>query len=94
MFYDDPYLEFVNQVATKEGKYFLLDSGEGRGFEDSKTGWDVEDLSGWLISPTDHERFIKSRKNGTADEDFKNEYVFAIWAKEENGQLSINFKKY
>ena len=94
MLYDDPYLEFVNQVAIKEGKYFLLDSGEGRGFEDSKTGWDVEDSSGWLISPIEHERFIESRRNGTTDDDFADSYVFAKWSKLDNGTIEITFKKY
>jgi len=94
MFYDDPYLEFVHQEALKKGKFFLLDSGEGRGFDDSKTGWYVEDLSGWLIDPADHEKFIESRKAETADDEFGNEYVFAIWSSDDTGELSITFKKY
>ena len=93
MFYDDPYLEFVHQQALKMGKYFILDSGEGREFEDS-TGWDVEDLSGWLIDPQDHQKFIAARKAETADDEFADSYVFAIWSKDVAGNLIINFKHY
>ena len=94
MFYEDPYVEFVNQEALKNGKYFVLDSGEGRGFDDSKNGWCVEDLSGWLIDPAEHETFIDSRRLGTVDDDFNDDYVFAVWSKENNGELKITFKKY
>ena len=94
MFYEDPYLEFVHQNALKLGRYFLLDSGEGREFVDPKNGWDVEDLSGWLIKPLDHKKFINARKMGTTDDEFKNEYVFAIWSKDDKGKLKITFRKY
>jgi len=94
MSYHDPYEEFVEQEALKIGKVFRLDSGEGRDGIDEITGWYVEDLSGWLINPSDSECFIESRKEGTTDDVFEDEYVFAIWSKDENGALSIDFKKY
>ena len=94
MFYDDPYLEFVHQQALKVGKYFILDSGEGRDLEDPVTGWYVEDLSGWLIDSKDHQRFISARECGTADDDFAESYVFAKWSKDANGNLHITFKQY
>ena len=95
IFYEDnSYLQFVHQEALKIEKYFLLDAGEGRDFIDNQTGWYVEDLSGWLIDPASHERFIDSRKNGTAYNDFGDEYVFAIWSKSNCGELIVNFKKY
>ena len=94
MFYDDPYLEFVHQKALKTGKYFLLDSGEGRDIEDTATGWYVEDLSGWLIDPKEHKRFIAARKGGTADDDFAKSYVFAKWSKDADGNLQIEFIHY
>ena len=94
LYEDDPYLKFVHQEALKQEKIFLLDSGEGRGFVDAQTGWHVEDLSGWLIAPASHEKFITSRKNGTAYDDFSDEYVFAIWSKSDCGELKIDFKKY
>ena len=94
MFYDDPYLEFVHQQALKIGKYFILDSGEGRDFDDPMTGWYIEDLSGWLIEPKDHKKFIAARKAGTADEEFSDSYVFAMWSKDAKENLNIEFKRY
>lgn len=94
MFYEDPYLEFVHQQALKIGKYFILDSGEGRDLDYPVTGWYVEDLSGWLIDPQDHQKFIAARKAGTADSEFADSYVFAIWSKDADGNLNINFKRY
>jgi hypothetical protein len=94
MFYDDPYLEFVHQQALKDGKYFILDSGEGRDLADPVTGWYVEDLSGWLIDPKDHQRFIAARQTGTVDDDFAKSYVFAKWSKDTEGNLHITFKHY
>jgi hypothetical protein len=94
MFYNDQYLEFVHQQALKIGKYFILDSGEGRNLIDSTPDWDVEDLSGWLIDPKEHQKFIDARKSGVADEDFADCYVFAIWSKDATGNLHIEFKRY
>lgn len=67
MLNNDPFLDFVMQEAEKIGKLFLIDSGEGNSFIDSDTGWDVEDLSGWLINPYESEKFISARKKGTLD---------------------------
>ncbi|MCL2772352.1 MAG: hypothetical protein FWD71_03290 [Oscillospiraceae bacterium] len=94
MFYEEPYMEFVNQEAIKIGKYFLLDSGEGREFIDSETGWHIEDLSGYLIDPSDHEKFIVMKKNGAVDDYFLKDYVFAIWGKNTDGSIKITFEKY
>ena len=90
----EPYLNFVAQEASKMGKQFVLDTGEGRDFIDDKTGWYIEDLTGWLIEPNKINIFIAARENGTEDETYADAYVFAIWSKDENGQLKITFKKY
>ena len=93
MFYKDPYLEFVNQEAMKTGKYFLLDSGEGREFKDLKTGWLVEDLSGWLVEKSMYEKFNDLKKDEKYRQDFA-DYIFAIWEKHTDGSIKIEFKKY
>ena len=93
MFNEDPYFEFVQQEAAKIGKYFMLDSGEGRDFEDSKTGWYIEDLSGWLVDPSEYEKFIRLKKDEKYRQDFA-DYVFAIWEKNIDGSIKIEFKKY
>ena len=72
----------------------MLDSGEGREFIDSETGWRVEDLSGYLIEPADYEKFIIMKKNGTVDDHFLKDYIFAIWEKDSDGILKIKFEKY
>jgi len=93
MFYEDPYLEFVNQEALATGKYFMLDSGEGREFKDSITGWDIEDLSGWLVEKSMYEKFINLKKDEKYRQDFA-DYIFAIWEKNIDGSIKIEFKKY
>ena len=90
----EPFLSFVTQEATKIGRRFVLDTGEGRDFIDAKTGWYVEDLSGWLIFPIDYGRFIESRINGTINNDFKDEYVFVKWSRNEDDQLEVSFTKH
>ncbi|WP_158289678.1 hypothetical protein [Paenibacillus flagellatus] len=39
----DGYLEFVIRKAKEQNKVFIIDSGEGRDFNDPITGWYVED---------------------------------------------------
>ncbi|HBF38584.1 MAG TPA: hypothetical protein DDW50_14855 [Firmicutes bacterium] len=90
----DGYLEFVQSEAEKQHKLFMLDSGEGRDFEDTITGWYVEDLSGWLIDTDQKERFLKERENNNINDTFKDTYVFVKWFKKENGETGINFMKY
>ena len=94
MFYTDEYVEFVNQEAIRQtGKYFFLDSGEGREITDSDKGWLVEDLSGWLIEKSMIDNFASL----TRHDQYKHEdvdLVFAIWERDSNNTLKINFKKY
>jgi len=72
----------------------VLHTGEGRDCIDSKTGWYIEDLSGWLISADEINDFVKASENGTVYDIFSNSYVFVIWRKDKNGQVNIDFKKY
>jgi len=92
---EDPYLEFVIQESLKIGKRFYIDSGEGREFDDPTTGWNIEDLSGWLIEPSEEERFLRAYKAKAVDDEdeFDDNYIFAIWSLE-NGDLKISFVKY
>ena len=94
IFYEDGYIEFVNQEALKQtGKYFFLNSGEGREIEYSDKGWLVEDLSGWLVDKSIVDDFAKlTRYELYRREDV--DLVFAIWEKDSNNTLKINFKKY
>lgn len=94
MFNQEPYLNYVAEQAQKRGKIFFLDSGEGNDFLDPKTGWYIENLSGWLINSTEREKFLAAQENGTADDDFADSYVFAKWSKTADGKLHITFKHY
>ena len=90
----DAYIQFVQTEASKLGKIFILDSGEGNDFEYSKTGWYVEDLSGWLIDISLKDKLIKDIDNKMAYKTFSEEYIFVKWYLKENDELAIQFKKY
>ena len=91
---DDKFLAFVEDVAKKEGKVFILDSGEGNEFFDEDNQLDVEDLSGWLIHEKQRNEFVEARKAGKAYELFDANYIFAKRIKNEDGLLAIDFEKY
>lgn len=90
----DGYIEFVAQKAKEQGKLFFLDTGEGNDFFDEDKQWDIEDLSGWLVDPLDRDKFINSKKNNTAYDEFSDAYVFVKWNKRPNQELEIIFKYY
>lgn len=91
---EDEFLTFVMNEAENIGKVFVLDCGEGNSAIDEINGYEIEELSGWLINKSDVEKIISSRKNKTAYTDFSNEYVFAKWSKSEDGTVSISFKSF
>lgn len=87
----DGYLDFVTQEALRiHNKLFMLDTGEGNDFDYAEKGWDVEELSGWLIAPEQRDRFILCRRNGTEDEYFEDDRVWVNWSFE-NNNLSVSF---
>lgn len=73
------------------GKIFFLDTGEGKDFINPVTGWYIEDLSGWLIEDIDEEEFIRLANEGKHRMAFENQYVFAIWTRDGNGEIGVNF---
>ena len=91
---NDGYLQFVEQEAKKLNKLFILDSGEGNDFEDPKTGWYIEDLSGWLIEENKLKMFSESKKKNQHYSEFGNDYVFVRWSLTDSGIIGINFKNY
>ena len=76
MLNEEPFIEFVMKQAEKNGKIFIIDSGEGNDYIDTDTGWYVEDLSGWYINTNDKNTLLKAIENGTAYNDFSDSYVF------------------
>lgn len=90
----DTYIQYVNQEAKKLGKIFIVDSGEGRAYRDEKTGWLIEDLSGWLIDVGLIDKFNQIKEQQKEYDTFGDEYIFAIWKKDEKGNVSIDFKKF
>jgi len=94
----DPYLNFVVLEAKKLGKRFMLDSGEGGEYIDPKTGWLIEELSGWLINPSDQERFMllyqHKNKNEEIYTEFSEEYRFVKWTITEEDSLKVSFVNY
>lgn len=91
---EDGYMEFVAKRAAEQGKLFFLDSGEGNDFFDEDNQWYLEDLSGWLINSHDREKFICSKKNNAAYDEFSDSYVFVKWNKHPDKEIEIIFKHY
>lgn len=91
---EEPYINFVLKEADKKGKIFIIDSGEGNDFIDEKTGWYVEDFSGWLIQKNQVDLFLKTRTDNNAYEVFGDDYVFAKWIKNGDLSLTVEFVKY
>lgn len=94
MFNEEPYLNYVSEQAEKIGKIFFLDSGEGNDMIDPQTGWYIENLSGWLISPAEKKNFLIAQNKGSIDDAFSKFYVFVEWSKDVSGKLKITFKQY
>lgn len=87
------YIQFVVDEAKKLNKQFFLDSGEGRDYEDPKTGWYIEDLSGWLFDLNDEDtikRFIITQ-GSVYFEGYKENYIFVKWEINELGNIEIQF---
>lgn len=94
MLNEEPFIDFVMKEAEKNGKIFIIDSGEGNDCIDSETGWYIEDLSGWYINANEKEILLKAKENGTAYDDFSDSYVFAKWSKSNSRKLEVIFRKY
>lgn len=88
----DTYIEFVLKKARPLGKTFVIDSGEGRDFEDEKTKMYVEDLSGWLIDEEYKDGLLEAIENDQ-HELYSKYYVFAKWYKTVNDDIEINFEE-
>ena len=88
------YIEYVSQEAKKLGKIFIIDSGEGRAYKDEKTGWLIEDLSGWLIDASLINKFNQAKKQQKEYDIFGDAYIFAIWKRDEEENVRVEFKKY
>ena len=89
----DRYVEFVQEQAKALDLVFILDTGEGRDAYDKELDIDIEDLSGWLISPEEKEKAISIRINNETE--FRNlyreRYCFAEWQYDEK-KLKIAFR--
>ena len=92
---EDSFVAFVEAEAQKLGKVFVLDSGEGRNMENPPEGIDVEDLSGWLLTPAQAET-IPHRTRAERDALFDLEelpFCFVIWDTNEEGKLIVKFEE-
>jgi hypothetical protein len=88
----DEYLAFVENQARELGKEFIIDSGEGHDYLDQRTGWYIENLSGWLVDLEEADALKKSRRDGNTDK-YSNWFVFVYWSFDDQGQLQIRFEK-
>ena len=85
------FFEIVQKEAEKQDCVFFLFAGEGRDI--ILDGMEGEDLSGWLI-PKDRANALEKDWMEDADmEHWAEWFIFAIW-KEDEGTLSIEFKKF
>lgn len=88
---NDEYLEYVMEKAREIGKEFVIDTGEGNEYLDNKRGWNIENLSGWLVEK--HEvSFVKAARSERDTDKFFASYVFAYWEFDLNEKLHIRFE--
>lgn len=87
------FIQFVEHQARVQGKIFFPNKIEGRAYLDLNTGWELEDVSGWLFDNNESDlikRFIVIQ--GSQEEaSFTTYYYKAIWKVNEDGQMSIDF---
>lgn len=89
---EDKFLNFVMAEAEKIGRVFILDSGEGRDMPNPPEGMEVEDLSGWLLTP-EQAASIPHRTRGERDDLFEMDdlpFVMVRWGTT-NGMLTVRF---
>lgn len=84
-------MKFVQLVASKQNKVFYLNHGEGKDFVDPVTGWYIEDFSGYLIDPDKTGAFEKYLEEGHQGDDWEDCFVFAIWTRDGNGEIGVQF---
>ena len=85
-------MDFVQAEAKKLGFFFLLDCEEGREMPDLPEDMDVEDLSGWLLTP---EQEANSPHRTEIFEPFGDpayHYIMARWDVDENKNLIVRFE--
>jgi len=88
----DKYFALVQEAATKQGKIFFMDTGEGR--EHATDDMDMEDLSGWLVPVELEEEFAQEWGNNIRDEWDAPFYRFAIWSIDDSGKVQVEFKNF
>ena len=88
----DAFFDLIQQTARDQGKRFFMDSGEGHTGETASM--EMEDLSGWLISPDDEPDFKPAWLHSDVPERFSSDFVFAVWSQDKFGTVSVTFKHY
>ena len=79
---EENFTAFLKSEAERQGFVFFEDSGEGRDLETDTMYF--EDVSGWLAPIGTSEKDAKKDEN----------YRFAEWKTDENGEFIIKFKRY
>ena len=82
------------EVAKKQDRVFIVDTGEGNDYTDPITGWYIEDFSGWLVEISKENDLIKAINEGKQYTEFKDNYVFAKWSQNEDGKIVVKFVRY
>ncbi|MDQ0874349.1 hypothetical protein QFZ77_003008 [Paenibacillus sp. V4I3] len=49
------FIQFVEHQAKIQGKIFFPNKFEGRAYLDLNTGWELEDISGWLFDNNEND---------------------------------------
>lgn len=88
----DAFFDLIQQTARNQGKRFFMDSGEGH--EGQTADMEMEDLSGWLISPDDEAAFKPAWLRGDVPKKFNSDFVFATWSQDTSSTVSVIFKHF
>lgn len=91
----DDFIEFVEHQAIIQSKRFFPNKYEGRTFFDINTGWNLEDMSGWLFDNSEKDliNHFFGIQGSQEEEKFSEFYYRAIWKMNEDGLILIDFIK-
>lgn len=83
------FFGLVQQEATKKGRIFFCDCGQGKVFENNN--FECEDLCGWLIPQEKADEFEKLFLNDSDDQhDFDDLYCYVDFSVRPNGEILIS----
>ena len=88
----EAYFVKVQEAAAKKGCVYFCDTTEGNAFSDGEM--EGENLAGWLVPEAEADAFEKDFLDEEIDMKWDSAYHFALWKKEKDGGIGVQFLHY